>query len=228
MTETGSAAGEDAGPRPPSADGQACGIYVHWPFCKAKCPYCDFNSHVREGVDHERWARALVRELETAAERGFAGNVSSIFFGGGTPSLMDPRTVDAVLSAIHRLWPVDSDVEVTLEANPTSVEAGKFAGFAAAGVNRVSTVQSLDDTSLRFLGREHSAGEARAAVELAMRLYPRVSLDLDLARAGQTVESWIAELDAALAWGTAHLSLYQLTIEPGTRFHALSGAARCR
>ncbi|MEZ5845967.1 MAG: radical SAM family heme chaperone HemW [Geminicoccaceae bacterium] len=207
-----------------SAGSQASGIYVHWPFCKAKCPYCDFNSHVRAGVDQERWAGALVRELGYGARRGFAGPVHSVFFGGGTPSLMEPATVEAVLRAIRDLWHVADDAEITLEANPTSVEASKLAGFAAAGVNRVSLgVQSLDDAALRFLGREHTACEAMAAVELANRTFDRVSLDLIYARAGQTVEGWMEELDAALALGTRHLSLYQLTIEPGTRFHALFG-----
>lgn len=215
-------AGDDAGASGDELPGR--GIYIHWPFCKAKCPYCDFNSHVRGGVDHDRWRRALVRELEHGHASGFAGPVQSVFFGGGTPSLMQPETVAAIVARIGKLWTVASNVEITLEANPTSVEAGKFRGFRDAGVNRVSLgVQSLNDAALRFLGREHDAREAIRAVELALATFDRVSIDLIYARAGQSRSEWLAELDAATALGTRHLSLYQLTIEPGTRFHALHG-----
>jgi oxygen-independent coproporphyrinogen-3 oxidase len=199
-------------------------LYVHWPFCKAKCPYCDFNSHVRDRVDHARWARALVAELDHMAESTGPRVLRSIFFGGGTPSLMEPATVAAVIDRAAARWPFAADIEITLEANPTSVEAGKFKGFRAAGVNRVSLgVQALDDRDLRFLGREHDMAEALRALELAGAVFPRHSFDLIYARPGQTVAAWAAELRRALALAGGHLSLYQLTIEPGTRFHALVG-----
>ena len=202
------------------------GVYVHWPFCKAKCPYCDFNSHVRHGgVDQDGFAQALARELRTMADRLPGREVTSIFFGGGTPSLMSAETVDTVLSTIASLWPVDADAEVTLEANPTSVEASRFGDYRAAGVNRVSIgVQSLDDRALRFLGRQHSSDEALEAVALARRGFERVSFDLIYGRPGQSEAAWHAELGAALALGPDHLSLYQLTIEPGTAFAALHEA----
>jgi len=197
------------------------GLYVHWPFCRAKCPYCDFNSHVRPEVDHARWRAALVRELDHFAALAGRRRVTSIFFGGGTPSLMEPATVAAVVEAAGARFELDPNVEVTLEANPTSVEAAKFAGFRAAGVNRVSLgVQALDDAVLRFLGRQHSAAEALAAVGLARRHFDRFSFDLITARPGQTVESWRAELRRVLDEGPAHISIYQLTIEPNTPFHA--------
>ena len=202
---------------------------MHWPFCLAKCPYCDFNSHVRGGVDQRRWAAALVRELEWHAGRSGEATVDSVFFGGGTPSLMQPDTVAAVLEAVRRLWRPAGDLEVTLEANPTSVEAGRFAGYRAAGVERVSLgVQALDDASLRALGRQHSAAEAIAAVELARSLFGRVSFDLIYARPDQTVAAWQAELDRALALAADHLSLYQLTLEEGTPFHAAWRRGRLR
>jgi oxygen-independent coproporphyrinogen-3 oxidase len=204
-------------------------LYVHWPFCRAKCPYCDFNSHVAGagGVDQARWARALTAELDHFAELTPGRTLRSIFFGGGTPSLMEPATVAAVIERAVRRWPVAADVEVTLEANPTSVEAGKFRGFRAAGVNRVSLgVQALDDASLRFLGREHDAAEALRAVGLAAAIFPRHSFDLIYARPGQTEAAWEAELWQALGHAGGHLSLYQLTIEPGTRFHALAREGR--
>lgn len=202
-------------------------LYVHWPFCKAKCPYCDFNSHVRAGVDQARWAGALVRELAHMAAGTGGRKLVSIFFGGGTPSLMAPATVAAVIEAAARHWRLSPDIEVTLEANPTSVEAGRFRGFRAAGVNRVSLgVQALNDADLRFLGREHDTGEAIAAIELAAAIFPRHSFDLIYARPGQTVAAWEAELRRALGFGSEHLSLYQLTIEPGTRFHALAEQGR--
>ena len=203
-------------------------LYVHWPFCKAKCPYCDFNSHVRPGgVDHARWARALTAELDHAAAMTPGRELGSIFFGGGTPSLMEPATVAAVVDRAARRWPLAPDVEVTLEANPTSVEAERFRGFRAAGVSRVSLgVQALDDAALRFLGRGHDVAEALAAVDLAAAAFPRFSFDLIYARPGQTEAAWAAELRRALGHAVGHLSLYQLTIEPGTRFHALAGQGR--
>lgn len=195
-------------------------VYVHWPFCLSKCPYCDFNSHVAASIDQPRWAAAYAHELAAYATETGKRLVSSIFFGGGTPSLMAPSTVGSVLDAISRLWPVADDVEVTLEANPTSAEAARFAGFRAAGVNRLSLgVQALDDASLHWLGRGHSADEARAAVALAGRIFPRSSFDLIYARPGQTVVDWRGELDMALDFARGHLSVYQLTIEPGTKFH---------
>lgn len=197
-------------------------LYVHWPFCRAKCPYCDFNSHVRAGVDQAGWAKALVAEIDHFAALTPGRELGSIFFGGGTPSLMAPATVAAVIDRAAARWRLAPDVEITLEANPTSVEAGSFRGFRAAGVNRVSLgVQALDDRSLRFLGREHSAAEALGAVELAAAVFPRFSFDLIYARPGQDEGTWEAELRRALAHAGGHLSLYQLTIEPGTRFHAL-------
>ena len=210
-------------PAPAPADlDRGFGLYVHWPFCKAKCPYCDFNSHVRTAVDHDRWRAALVRELDHMAAATGPRPLSSIFFGGGTPSLMQPATVAAVIErAVERWQPVD-DLEITLEANPTSFEAEVFAGFRAAGINRVSLgVQALDDGDLRFLGRQHSAAEALAAVRRARGLFGRVSFDLIYARPDQTLAGWTAELGRALAEAPDHLSVYQLTIEEGTRFHTL-------
>ncbi len=202
------------------------GIYVHWPFCMAKCPYCDFNSYVRGEVDHATWARALVSELEHMADlrpsSGDNGPATSIFFGGGTPSLMDPRTVDMVISAVARLWGCADDIEITLEANPTSVEANKFKAFRAAGVNRLSIgIQALDDKALKALGRLHSVEEALVAYELARATFPRISFDLIYARAHQTPKAWEAELARALDLAADHLSLYQLTLEPGTPFFEL-------
>ena len=214
-------------PASPPPDDPGFALYVHWPFCKAKCPYCDFNSHVREGVDHGRWRRALLAELDRVAAETAGRRLTSIFFGGGTPSLMEPGTAGAVIEHASRLWETEPGLEVTLEANPTSVEAGRLRAFRKAGVNRVSLgVQALDDASLHFLGREHSAAEARAAVELAAGLFPRHSFDLIYARPGQAPAAWAAELRAGLGMANGHLSVYQLTIEPGTRFHALvrSGA----
>ena len=198
------------------------GVYVHWPFCRAKCPYCDFNSHVRHGgVDETRFLRAYLAELAHFAALAPGRAVSSIFFGGGTPSLMRPETVAAILDAIAAHWPTESDAEITLEANPTSVEAGNFAGYAAAGVNRLSLgVQALDDASLKTLGRQHSGAEALEALALAKRNFPRVSFDLIYAREGQTARAWREELSRALDHAADHLSLYQLTIEEGTPFAA--------
>ncbi|GAB4362244.1 MAG: radical SAM family heme chaperone HemW [Kiloniellaceae bacterium] len=196
------------------------GVYLHWPFCKSKCPYCDFNSHVRESVDQDRWRRALVADLEHAREQSGPRAVTSVFFGGGTPSLMPPETVAAALERIDALWGLAPGTEVTLEANPTSAEAERFAGFAAAGVNRLSIgVQALDDAALRFLGRQHSAAEALDALALARAAFPRLSFDLIYARPGQSAEAWQSELAEALALGPEHIALYQLTIEEGTAFH---------
>jgi oxygen-independent coproporphyrinogen-3 oxidase len=195
------------------------GVYIHWPFCKSKCPYCDFNSHVRDGVEQARWRRALLVELEHAAREAPDRLVESMFFGGGTPSLMEPETVAAVIARTRALWDTAADVEITLEANPTSVEADRFAALAEAGVNRVSLgLQALNSADLRFLGREHSPDEALAALEIARRHFARHSFDLIYARPGQTLEAWAAELDRALGLAGEHLSLYQLTIERGTRF----------
>jgi putative oxygen-independent coproporphyrinogen III oxidase len=195
------------------------GVYIHWPFCKSKCPYCDFNSHVRDGVEQVRWRHALLAELEHAAREAPDRRVETMFFGGGTPSLMEPATVGALIARTRELWDCASEIEITLEANPTSVEADRFAALAQAGVNRVSLgLQALDAGSLRFLGREHSVDEALAALDTARRQFARHSFDLIYARPGQTPESWAAELDRALALAGEHLSLYQLTIERGTRF----------
>lgn len=198
------------------------GIYVHWPFCVSKCPYCDFNSHVRERVDHAVWSDALTAELRHYAAMMPDRTVSSIFFGGGTPSLMEPATVQAVIDQVQKSWRIANDIEITLEANPTSVEAGKFQDFRLAGVNRVSIgVQSLDDAELKFLGRAHDSGQARTAIDLAGKLFDRYSFDLIYARPKQTLQGWEAELRAALVMAGGHLSLYQLTIEKGTAFHTM-------
>ena len=201
-------------------DSRGFGLYVHWPFCLSKCPYCDFNSHVRDGVDHGRWRAALLAELDHYGAATAGRRLTSIFFGGGTPSLMDPGTVGAVIARAGLHWRPAGDIEITLEANPTSVEAERLADFRDAGVNRVSLgVQSLDDDALRFLGRGHSAAEALRAVDLAAGLFARTSFDLIYARPGQDVAAWQRELDRALAHAGDHLSVYQLTIEPGTAFH---------
>ncbi|HZP21156.1 MAG TPA: radical SAM family heme chaperone HemW [Bauldia sp.] len=204
------------------------GIYVHWPFCAAKCPYCDFNSHVRhQAVDQKRFAVAFQREIEVTADRTGRREVQSIFLGGGTPSLMEPATVGAILDAVGKHWTVLPDAEVTMEANPSSVEAERFRGYRAAGVNRVSLgVQSLNDEDLRFLGRLHNAAEARRAIELARATFPRLSFDLIYARPGQTPDAWAAELNQAIGLAADHLSLYQLTIEDGTPFAALARAGK--
>ena len=197
-------------------------VYVHWPFCKFKCPYCDFNSHVRESIAHKDWASAYLKELEYYRERTGARHIQSVFFGGGTPSLMEPATVQAVIDCIDDLWGIPQGTEITLEANPTSVEAGKLEGFKSAGVNRVSLgVQSLRDADLKALGRQHSAQEAVAAVKTAAKIFERFSFDLIYARSGQTLDSWREELKEALQYANGHLSLYQLTIEKGTQFHTL-------
>jgi putative oxygen-independent coproporphyrinogen III oxidase len=199
------------------------GLYVHWPFCLSKCPYCDFNSHVRETIDQARWRAGFLAEIDHYAARTPGRTVTSIFFGGGTPSLMEPATAASVIDRIAHRWPVAADVEITLEANPSSVESGRFADLAAAGISRVSLgVQALDDRALAFLGRRHDAGEALAALAIAQRRFDRVSFDLIYARPGQGLADWRAELGRAIAHGTEHLSVYQLTIEPGTRFATLA------
>jgi oxygen-independent coproporphyrinogen-3 oxidase len=204
------------------------GVYLHWPFCAAKCPYCDFNSHVRhQPPDQPRFAAAFRRELEHFRERTGPREVTSIFLGGGTPSLMEPDTVGALLETVSDLWTVPNGIEVTLEANPSSVEAGRFRGYRAAGVNRVSMgVQALNDADLRFLGRLHNVAEAKVAIELAREIFPRLSFDLIYARPGQTIAAWEQELAQAIDLAADHLSLYQLTIEEGTRFHALHAAGK--
>lgn len=202
--------------------GDPVALYVHWPFCVTKCPYCDFNSHVRESVDQDQWRAALLADLAFEAARLPGRRLASIFFGGGTPSLMPPATVAAIIEAAQLHWPPEPDLEITLEANPSSVEAGRFAGFASAGVNRLSLgVQALDDAALKLLGRPHDVAAALAALDVAQATFGRVSFDLIYDRPGMTRESWQAELTRALGFGTSHLSLYQLTIEPGTRFAAL-------
>jgi len=204
------------------------GVYVHWPFCQSKCPYCDFNSHVRhQGVDQERFAAAFVAEIRSTAAKVPGRRVDSIFLGGGTPSLMDPATVGTILDAIAGAWQVAPDAEVTMEANPTSVEAERFRGYRAAGVNRVSLgVQALNDRDLKALGRLHTVEDAMRAVEIARSTFPRISFDLIYARPGQTPSDWAAELETAIARASDHLSLYQLTIEPGTMFETLHRAGK--
>jgi len=203
-------------------------VYVHWPFCLSKCPYCDFNSHVRHGgIDEARFLRGYEAEIATFAARVPGRTVSSIFFGGGTPSLMQPSSVQAILDCIAKHWTIAADAEVTLEANPTSVEATRFRGFRAAGVNRVSLgVQALDDAALKELGRLHTAQEALDAVAVARSIFDRYSFDLIYARPRQTPEAWAAELKRAIAEAAEHLSLYQLTIEPDTPFFGLHRAGK--
>jgi len=194
-------------------------LYVHWPFCVSKCPYCDFNSHVRTLVDQDEWRDALLTDLAHEAALLPDHRLTSIFFGGGTPSLMEPSTVEAIIAAARDHWPVADDLEITLEANPNSAEAARFADLARAGVNRISLgLQSFDDDALAFLGRAHSADEGLHALQAAQSVVDRVSFDLIYALPGDTEASWQTSLDRALGLGTEHLSLYQLTIEPGTRF----------
>ncbi|MGN6550250.1 MAG: radical SAM family heme chaperone HemW [Pararhizobium sp.] len=204
------------------------GVYVHWPFCAAKCPYCDFNSHVRhQPVDQARFAAAFAREIAHARQMSGPRTVTSIFLGGGTPSLMEPATVAAVLGAVAQAWHVPDGIEVTLEANPSSVEAGRFRGYREAGVNRVSLgVQALNDRDLRFLGRLHDVAGALTAIRLAREIFPRMSFDLIYARPDQTVDAWRAELEEAIGLAADHLSLYQLTIEEGTPFYGLHKAGK--
>ncbi|EIM75493.1 coproporphyrinogen III oxidase [Nitratireductor aquibiodomus RA22] len=204
------------------------GVYLHWPFCAAKCPYCDFNSHVRhQPVDQARFAAAFERELATMRARTGPRTVTSIFLGGGTPSLMEPGTVGALLDAVAANWSVPNGIEVTLEANPSSVEADRFRGYRAAGVNRVSLgVQALNDRDLKFLGRLHNVDEALKAIGLAREIFPRLSFDLIYARPHQSEEAWASELEQAIGHAADHLSLYQLTIEEGTRFQLLHEAGK--
>ena len=215
---------------PHNPDPAGFGVYVHWPFCASKCPYCDFNSHVRHGgVDEARFLAAYLSSIDATARRLGGRTTDSIFFGGGTPSLMSPATVAAIIARIDAHWPIARTAEITLEANPSSVEAGRFAGYREAGVNRVSLgVQSLDDAVLRTLGRLHSVEEARAAIAIASRIFDRFSFDLIYARPGQTLAMWHAELSSALDIAGHHLSLYQLTIEPGTPFATLHATGRLR
>ena len=202
--------------------GARLALYVHWPFCVSKCPYCDFNSHVRASIDQDEWREALLADLAHEAALLPSHRLASIFFGGGTPSLMEPSTAEAIIAAARKHWPVADDVEITLEANPNSAEAARFADLAAAGVNRISLgLQSFNDNALAFLGRAHSAAEGQKALEAAQSAVERVSFDLIYALPGDTEAGWSAVLDKALGLGTEHLSLYQLTIEPGTRFASM-------
>lgn len=197
-------------------------LYIHWPFCLSKCPYCDFNSHVRASIDEDSWKEALLKELDHTAKRIGSRRLTSIFFGGGTPSLMRPQTVEALINQALRHWPATPDLEVTLEANPNSVEVSRFQELRKAGVNRVSLgIQALNDADLKQLGRQHDTKEAIAAIITAMAIFERASFDLIYARPHQTLEGWGQELAQALSFGTEHLSLYQLTIEPGTAFAPL-------
>lgn len=208
----------------PVADDRAepLALYIHWPFCVSKCPYCDFNSHVRDGVDMEAWRAALLSDMAYEAAQTGPRTLGSIFFGGGTPSLMPPALVEALIAAAGRHWAFADDIEITLEANPNSVEVARFADLAHAGVNRVSLgIQSFEREALRFLGRAHDVAEAHAALDVAQSHFARVSFDLIYALPGQSLAHWQAQLEAALARQTSHLSLYQLTIEPGTRFETL-------
>jgi oxygen-independent coproporphyrinogen-3 oxidase len=212
-------------PAPPALNSELTAplaLYIHWPFCVSKCPYCDFNSHVRDSVDQAAWRDALLADLAYEARVGPHRPLTSIFFGGGTPSLMPPETAGALIEAAERHWGYAGEIEITLEANPSSVEAARFADLAAAGVNRVSLgLQALDDATLRFLGRAHDVNEALSALAIAQRVFARVSFDLIYARPEQRPEDWERELTRAIEFGTEHLSLYQLTIEPGTRFETL-------
>jgi oxygen-independent coproporphyrinogen-3 oxidase len=202
-------------------------LYVHWPFCVSKCPYCDFNSHVRSSIDQDEWRRALLADLAHEARSLPDRRLTSIFFGGGTPSLMEPATVEALIDAAAAHWTPANDLEITLEANPNSVEATRFADLAVAGVNRLSLgLQSFDDEALRFLGRAHTAREGFAALETAQKRFPRVSFDLIYALPDDSEDSWAGTLAQALSLGIRHLSLYQLTIEPGTRFAAMHAAGK--
>ena len=205
------------------------GLYIHWPYCQSKCPYCDFNSHVAAVIDQNRWKNAFLNEIERTATETPGRVLRSVFFGGGTPSLMDPELVDAVLRKVRQSWPIANDIEITLEANPTSVEAGRFSGYRAAGVNRVSMgIQALSDTDLRALGRLHTATEAQAAFHTARQIFDRVSFDLIYARQNQTAADWAQELRKALDLSIDHLSLYQLTVEDGTAFGDRFAAGRLK
>ena len=205
------------------------GLYIHWPFCQAKCPYCDFNSHVVAQIDQKAWETAYLSEIERIGAETSGRVLKSVFFGGGTPSLMDPEVVDAVISKIRATWSLANDIEITLEANPTSVEAGRFKGYRDAGVNRVSMgIQALNDADLKALGRLHSTSEAMQAYDIARNVFDRVSFDLIYARQGQSLAAWEAELKQALSMAIDHLSLYQLTIEAGTAFGDRYAAGKLR
>jgi len=205
------------------------GLYIHWPFCQAKCPYCDFNSHVVASIDQNAWKEAYLSEIGHVGALTEGRVLRSVFFGGGTPSMMDPALVDAVLTKVRATWPIANDIEITLEANPTSVEAGRFAGYHDAGVNRISMgIQALNDADLEALGRLHSVDEAKAAFDIARRVFDRVSFDLIYARQGQSLDQWRSELREALALSVDHLSLYQLTIEEGTAFGDRYAAGKLR
>jgi putative oxygen-independent coproporphyrinogen III oxidase len=205
----------------------ALALYIHWPFCVSKCPYCDFNSHVRDSVDQAAWAKALLADLVHEHATGPQRPLTSIFFGGGTPSLMPPATVAALVEAAEAHWGFAEGIEISLEANPSSVEAARFSGLAAASVNRLSLgLQALNDDALRFFGRAHDVVEGLAALDVAQSQFARVSFDLITARPGQSLKDWEAELSRALSFGTGHLSLYQLTIEPGTRFATLAAQGK--
>jgi oxygen-independent coproporphyrinogen-3 oxidase len=205
------------------------GLYLHWPFCQAKCPYCDFNSHVVDQIDQKRWEKAYLSEIARAGKETQGRILDTVFFGGGTPSMMEPALVDAIISAIRKTWRTSNSFEVTLEANPTSVEAGRFADYRDAGVNRVSLgVQALNDADLKALGRLHSAAEARAAFDVARHAFDRVSFDLIYARQDQSLAAWEGELKEALSMAVDHLSLYQLTIEDGTAFGDRFASGRLR
>jgi putative oxygen-independent coproporphyrinogen III oxidase len=215
---------------PPDDSAPGFGVYLHWPFCAAKCPYCDFNSHVRhQTIDQQRYASAFRREMATMRVRTGPKTVKSIFLGGGTPSLMEPQTVSALLDAVAEYWTVPANIEVTLEANPSSVEADRFRGYRSAGVNRVSLgVQALNDRDLKFLGRLHNVEEALKAIGLAREIFPRLSFDLIYARPDQTLAEWGRELNEAIGYAADHLSMYQLTIEQGTPFAALHKAGKIK
>ena len=227
MIAAPSLAARPLAPRNVTGDLPPLALYVHWPFCVSKCPYCDFNSHVRDAVDQAAWRAALLTDLAHEAALTGGRKLGSIFFGGGTPSLMPPETTAAIIRAAEEAWGFTDDIEITLEANPSSVEAARFADIASAGVNRVSLgLQALDDDALKFLGRAHDVNEGLDALATAQAAFARVSFDLIYARPGQTLAEWDAELARALAFGTEHLSLYQLTIEPGTRFATEAAAGR--
>ncbi|SOC07812.1 oxygen-independent coproporphyrinogen-3 oxidase [Rhodobacter sp. JA431] len=205
------------------------GLYVHWPFCAAKCPYCDFNSHVASTIDHARWRHAYLAEIDRIGAETQGRVLNTVFFGGGTPSLMDPETVAKVIERIRATWPTANDLEITLEANPTSVESGRFRAFSEAGVTRLSMgMQAMEDESLKRLGRMHNAAEGRAAFDIARAHFDRVSFDLIYARQGQSLEAWARELNEALSMAVDHFSLYQLTIEDGTAFGRLFAAGKLR
>ncbi len=212
---------------PATAQSEPLALYIHWPFCVSKCPYCDFNSHVRDTVDVGAWRAAMLADMAYEAALTPGRRLSSVFFGGGTPSLMPPALVAELLAAAQAHWGFDAEIEITLEANPSSVEAARFGDLADAGVNRVSLgLQALDDDALRFLGRAHDVAEGLAALDVAQRTFNRVSFDLIYARTGQEPAAWEAELARAIGFGTGHLSLYQLTVEPGTRFATLAAQGR--